>query len=103
MTSQMTSKVKNATWYQKIFCQNVPQVTLNNFAFYKYFEKIEVSCSKRRLSGKISEIEQNGIVNDVISHKRDLVIKNIFCRNVPQVTLNMFTPHKYLVKLKLSC
>ena len=44
-----------------ISSQNVPLVMLNNFTPHKYFVKIAFSCSKRRFSGKISEIEQNDV------------------------------------------
>ena len=44
---------------KKRFFKNVPQNPLNNLTPYKYFMKFKSSCPKRRLSGKISEIEQN--------------------------------------------
>ena len=31
-----------------------------------------------------------------------MVSEKKFCQNVPQVTLNSFTPHRYFVKIKLS-
>ena len=42
---------------KKRFCQSVPQVTFNNFTLHVYFLKIESSCSKRPLSGKINGID----------------------------------------------
>ena len=47
---------------------------------YQYFVKIKLSCSKGRWSGKISEIVQNDVTNDVIGQKRDMVSKKYFLR-----------------------
>ena len=65
---------------KKVFSQNVLLVMLNNFTLNKYFVKIKLSCSKGRWSGKISEIEQNDVTNDVIGQKRDMVLKKYFAR-----------------------
>ena len=46
---------------------------LNNFTYHKYFLKINLSCKKRRWSGKISKIEQNNVKNGVIGQKRDIL------------------------------
>ena len=66
---------KSETWYQKMFCQIVPLIALTNFTSHNYFEKIKLSCSKRRWSSKISEIEQSDVTSDVIDQKRDTVLK----------------------------
>ena len=42
-------------------CQNLSLVMVNNLPPIRYFVKIKLSCSKRRSSGKISEIEQNDV------------------------------------------
>ena len=54
---------------------------LNNLTPRKYFMKIKLSCSKRRSSGKISEIEQIDVTNDVIDLKRDMLSKNILLKS----------------------
>ena len=59
--------------------------------------------SRTEISGKISEIEQNDVTNDVIDQKRDMLIKKISTQNLPLVMLNNLAPHKYFVKIKLSC
>ena len=46
---------------------------MNNLTPYRYFVKIKLKCSKRQLSGKVNEIEQNDVTNNVVSQKRDLV------------------------------
>ena len=46
---------------------------VEQFDLYKYFVKIMLSYSKRRFRGKISEIEQNDVTNDVIDQKRDIL------------------------------
>ena len=62
------------------FYQNIPQVILNNFINDRYFVKINSSCSKWRLSGQISKIEQNDVTNDVIDQKRDMQSKKSFAK-----------------------
>ena len=61
-----------------------------------------LSCSKRRLSGKISEIEQNDVTDDVINKKRDMLQNKDFVKYSSGHVKN-FTPHKYFVKIKSSC
>ena len=46
MLSEMMPQVRNETWYQILFFQNVPLITLNNFTDHKHFVKIKFSCSK---------------------------------------------------------
>ena len=53
--------LKTDTVGTRIFSQNVPLVILSNFTLHKYFVKIKSSCSKRWLSGQISEILQNDV------------------------------------------
>ena len=65
-----------------------------NLTPYRYFVKIKLKSSKRRLSGKVNEIEQKDVKNDVISKKRDILSN--------KVLLNNLTHHKYFVKIKLS-
>ena len=48
----------------------------NNLTPYRYFIKIKLKCSKRRLSGKLNEIE----LNDVTSQKRDMVSNEYFVK-----------------------
>ena len=52
----------------------------NNLAIYRYFVKIKLKCSKRRLSEKLNEIELNDVTNNVISQKRDLVSNKDFAK-----------------------
>ena len=52
----------------------------NNLAIYRYFVKIKLKCSKRRLSGKVNEIEQNVVTNNVISQKGDMVSNKDFAK-----------------------
>ena len=65
---------------KKRFCQNVLKVMLNNFISYEYFVKVKSSHSKRRLSGKISEIDQNDVTNDVIDQTPDIVSNKDFTK-----------------------
>ena len=69
----MTSQVEKETCYQELGI-------LNNFTSHKYFVKIKPSCSKRRSSGKVNEIEQNDVTNNVISQKRDLLSNKDFAK-----------------------
>ena len=66
------------------YCKNVPLFMLNNLSTYKYFVTIKLSCSKRRLSGKVNEIEQNNVTNDVIIKKRDMVSNKDFVKMFPR-------------------
>ena len=54
----------------------------NNLTPYRYFVKIKLMCSKRRLSGKVNEIEQKDVKNDVISKKRDILSNKDFAKMV---------------------
>ena len=51
----------------------------NNLAIHRYFVKIKLKCSKRRLSGKLNEIELNDVTNKVRSQKMGFGIKQRFC------------------------
>ena len=73
-------KSKTRHGIKKIFCQNLPLVMLNNFTYHKYFLKINLSCKKRRWSGKISKIEQNNVKNGVIGQKKRHFVKNWSCQ-----------------------
>ena len=42
--------------------------------------KIKLKSSKRRLSGKVNEIEQKDVKNDVISKKRDILSNKDFAK-----------------------
>ena len=73
----MTSYIRNKTWYQtKILPMR------NNLTPYRYFVKIKLKSSKRRLSGKVNEIEQKDVKNDVISKKRDILSNKDFAKMV---------------------
>ena len=50
-------------------------IKLSNFKYDNIFVKIESSSWKKRLRGKISEIEQNDVKNDFIDQKREMVSK----------------------------
>ena len=52
----------------------------NNLTPYRYFVKIKLKSSKRRLSEKVNEIEQNVVTNNVISQKRDLASNKDFAK-----------------------
>ena len=57
--------------HQKDILPKSSSSLLNNSTYYEYFSKINLSCEKSRWSGKISDIEQNNVKNDVIGQKRD--------------------------------
>ena len=39
---------------------------------------MKLSCSKKQRRGKISEVEQNDVTNDIIDQKQDMVSKEYF-------------------------
>ena len=53
---------------------------LNNLTPYIYFLNIKLKCSKRRLSGKVNDLEQKDVTNDVISQKRDMLLNKDFAK-----------------------
>ena len=48
------------------------------------FVKIKISCSKRRLSGKVNEIGQNDVTNDVIDQKQDITLMKYIAKMFPR-------------------
>ena len=54
----------------------------NNLTPYRYFVKIKLKSSKRRLSEKVNEVEQKDVKNDVISKKRDILSNKDFAKMV---------------------
>ena len=80
LSSLLLLHINLARKFSKIFVGS--QGILNKMAMginltpHKYFVKIKLGCPKRRLSGKISKIEQK----DVISQKRDNLSNNDFAK-----------------------
>ena len=84
MLSEIMPQVWKETWYQILFCQNVPPVELSNFTNDKHFVKIKckmmLSCPRRRWNCKMKDIYKNEVTNDVIGKKKHMLSKEHFLK-----------------------